>query len=122
MTAAISGLALAAGVSACNSSCATYLVTVTVEDQTSGDLLCDAKVTLFGSVDGGQVIDASAAAMDAEVPPSSVSCQWDTVVEGGTFQIEATAPGFRPGTATLTVSKDLCGSSTAPVTVILVRS
>lgn len=115
------GLLGATALPACDSSCATYVVAVTVEDEATGALLCDARVT-FGAGDGGVVVDASTASTDAEVAATSSACQWDVVAGGGTYEVKAQAPGFKPGTATLTLSSDECGTATAPVTVILVRS
>lgn len=92
-----------------------------MKDDTTGNLLCDAKVTFFTG-DAGQVLTPSTAASDAEVPVSSPVCQWDIVSGGGTYVVVATAPGFAQGSAKVELSSDECGSATAPVTVILVRS
>ena len=96
------------------------MVTVFVEDQGTGKLLCDAQVS-FGVGDAGVPLDASVPPTDAEASSSPSGCQWDVVVGGGNYQVTATAPGFKPGTATLNLPPDECGSATAPVTVILVR-
>jgi hypothetical protein len=113
--------AVALSLPACNGNCATYLVTVVVEDEASGQLICDATVT-FATGDAGLVVDGSAAPSDAEVPAASGACQWDRQVGGGTYEVTASAPGFLPGTTTLRLATDTCGSTTAPVTVVLVRS
>jgi hypothetical protein len=105
----------------CTNDCATYVVAIVVEDDSTGDLLCDAVVT-FGTGDAGARVDASTASSDAEVPSSSSACQWDVVTLGGTYTVTASAPGFKPGTATVQLSTDECGTATAPVTVFLVRS
>ena len=68
------GLLGATALPACNSSCATYVVAVTVEDEATGALLCDARVT-FGAGDGGVVVDASTASTDAEVAATSSACR-----------------------------------------------
>jgi hypothetical protein len=117
LAAAVAAVALPA----CTGNCATYVVTVVVQDQTTGNLLCDAHVT-FGVGDAGVTLDASVAPFDAEVAPSSSVCQWDVITAGGTYEVTASAPGFATGTATLELSKDQCGTSAAPVTVVLARS
>jgi hypothetical protein len=110
-------------VPSCAETCAIYTVTVVVEDLTSGELLCDAKVTLFVGDGGGTVtIDASVAPSDAEVASSSSVCQWDTIVGGGNVNITATAPGFTAGTTAVQLPSDECGNNVAAVTVYLSRS
>jgi hypothetical protein len=119
MAFALAALATASEL-ACNPVCATWVIAATVEDETTGELLCDATVTLVRG-DAGTVIDASTSSSDAEVPAMSQACQWDVVVNGGTFVIRATAPGFEPGTTTVTLPSDECGTATAPVMVVLSR-
>ena len=107
----------------CPSSCALYLVAITVQDQSTGNLLCEGTVT-FGP-DGAKdamALDASIAPQDAEVPSGSQACQWDVVVTGGSFVINVTAPGFSPSSATVQLPKDECGATTVPVSVMVARS
>jgi hypothetical protein len=111
----------AVALNGCNPTCATYVVSIVVEDQASGNLLCDGHVRFF-SGDAGMTLDASTAYSDAEIPASSSICQWDIVVSGGSYHVTATAPGFKPGTATLQLQADECGEANAPVTIYLVRS
>jgi hypothetical protein len=122
----IAALVAASSLVACRSNCATYVVTVVVEDQASGKLVCDASVRLITGAadaggDAGQLVTPSSTPSDAEAAPSSSACQWDVVVGGGTYEIAATAPGFAAGVATLTLPTDECGTGAAPVTVLLVR-
>jgi len=126
---ALAGLLVLASASlavlACTTNCATYSVSVVVMDSTTQALVCDARVTLLpenARAEAGVVLDASAPPSDAEAPASSSACQWYVVVGGGSYQITATAPGFTPGTATLEVPTDVCGSAPVSVTVVLVRS
>jgi len=117
----LGALSSALALGGCPASCATYVVAITVLDQSTGNLLCDASVT-FGTGDAGAVVDASVAPSDAEVAPTSSVCQWDVVALGGNYTVTAKAPGFAPGTASVELQADSCGTATAPVTVVLVRS
>ncbi len=110
----------ALGLTSCTSSCSTWVVTIFLMDQSTGDFLCNARVT-FGVGEAGTVIDASVVT-DAEVSPSSSVCQWDVVVVGGHYVVTASAQGFGPGVATVTLPTDECGTATAPVKLIMVRS
>ncbi len=107
----------------CPSSCALYLVAITVQDESTGNLVCEGTVT-FGA-DGAKdamALDASIAPQDAEVPSSSEACQWDVIVNGGNFTINVAAPGFSPSSATVQLPKDECGATTVPVSVMVKRS
>ena len=111
--------ALALALTGCTASCASYILTVTVVDQSTGNLLCDATVT-FGVGDAGAVIDGSVAPSDAEVSPTSSVCQWDVATLGGNYTVTAKAPGFTAAIATVQLQADVCGTATVPVTVVLV--
>lgn len=113
-------LGVASPLAACDSGCVTNVLSVTVQDETTGDLLCDARVT-FGAGDAGVVIDGSVPSSDAEVPATSGACQWDVIVGGGTFTVSATAPGFSSGSATVSLPTDECGTNTTPIMLILER-
>ena len=111
----------ALGPTSCTSNCSTWVVTIFLEDQSTGDFLCNARVT-FGVGDAGTVISASVAPIDAEVPSSSSLCQWDVVVVGGNYLVTASTPGFGSAVATVTLPTDECGTATAPVKLLMVRS
>ena len=106
---------------ACTANCATFEVAVVVLDQATGELLCDATV-VFLRGDAGVTLTGSSPVSDAEVAASSPLCQWDTVVGGGTYGVNASAPGFDPGSATLDLPTDRCGTAGAPVTIVLTHS
>jgi hypothetical protein len=114
-------IALALVPSGCTDNCANYALGIVVEDQATGNLLCNAKITFFLG-DAGIAIDGGFPVLDAEVAASSSACVWGVIVDGGNYVVSASAPGFATGSTTLMLPTDQCGDTNVQVTVYLARS
>jgi hypothetical protein len=120
MRAAVLVPALLLALASCDPACASYVVAVMVQDQSTGNFVCDAQVTLYVG-DAGTALAPSSTLSDAEVSATSPVCQWDLVVAGGNYTVAVSAPGFEPASASVQLSSDVCGTADAPVTVIMTK-